>query len=238
MQSSNNKIYSGSEELLLADQYLPNYSAHIVEKFSHYGGAGADILDFGAGVGTLAVLWEKLHGVKPECVEIDPRLRDFIQQRHFLCYEHIDHISKKFDVIYSSNVLEHINDDLGMLKVISQKLSPQGVLLLYVPAFQILYSNFDKQVGHYRRYEKSELINKLKRANFSTEHIEYADSIGFIAWLFFKYVNNGRSSENSNHAAKMKFYDRYLFPISRLLDSFGLKRILGKNILVVARKIS
>lgn len=238
MQSSNNKTYSGSEELLLADQYLLNYSTHIVEKFSRYGGLGKDVLDFGAGVGTLAVLWEKLHGVKPECVEIDGRLRNLIQHRHFQCYENIDHISKNFDVIYSSNVLEHINDDLGMLKVIGQKLRPQGVLLLYVPAFQILYSNFDKQVGHYRRYEKSELINKLTRANFSIEHIEYADSIGFIAWLFFKYINDGRSSENSNHAAKMKFYDRYLFPISRLLDSFGLKKLLGKNIFVVARKIS
>ena len=52
------------------------------------------------------------------------------------------------------HVLEHISDDIHELKSAMDKLNNNGYLVIMVPAHQNIYSNLDKAVGHYRRYEK------------------------------------------------------------------------------------
>ena len=66
------------------------------------------------------------------------------------------------DLIYTSNVLEHIDDDLAALKQLRATLSPGGRIAIYVPAMQVLYSDMDRSLGHYRRYGRQELLAKLK----------------------------------------------------------------------------
>jgi hypothetical protein len=98
-----------------------------------------------------------------------------------------------------------------------------------------LYSDFDAAIGHYRRYGKAELINKLKSANFTIEKCEYADFIGFFAWLTTKNKKYDRNNQSSNEG-QLKFYDQFIFPLSGALDKFGMKYVFGKNLLAIARK--
>ena len=50
--------------------------------------------------------------------------------------------------------LEHIDDHQSEIKSALNKLNKNGNLVIIVPAFNHLYSYYDKSVGHYRRYEK------------------------------------------------------------------------------------
>ncbi len=232
-QSSSNTNYAGGEELWAAEKYLINYNNDLIWKLTKSNIKSQKVLEFGAGIGTLANLWNISTTIKPECLEIDSRQRWIIEQRGFHCYSSLDAVEKKFDVIYTSNVLEHIEDDLSILKQLNTKLITGGKLIIYVPAFQALYSELDEKVGHYRRYEKQELLIKLNSAGFKVDKFYYSDSIGFFAWLYVKL--RGYNSEKAD-GKSMKIYDKYIFPLSKMLDEFGCKFIFGKNILVYAHK--
>jgi SAM-dependent methyltransferase len=235
VQTEENTIYAGASELWANEANLPRYNCDIVRKLSKLASSNTRVLEFGAGIGSLAQIWMKETGIQPICLEIDSNLKNVIQDRGFECYSSLDDIEDEFDLIYSSNVLEHIEDDQKALGQLYQKLKPSGILALYLPAFQCLYSDFDSAIGHYRRYGKVELMNKLKSANFTIEKCEYADSIGFFAWLTTKNKKHGQSAKQSNDG-QLKFYDQYIFPISNVLDKFGVKYMFGKNLLAIAQK--
>lgn len=235
VQTEENTNYAGAAELWANEANLPRYNLDIVRKLSRLASSNARVLEFGAGIGSLAQICAKEKGIKPTCLEIDPNLKNIIQERGFECHSSLENIEGQFDLIYSSNVLEHIEDDQKALEHLYQKLKPGGILALYLPAFQCLYSDFDAAIGHYRRYEKAELMNKLKNANFAIEKCEYADSIGFFAWLTIKSKKYDQNTKTSNDG-QLKLYDQYIFPLSHLLDSFGMKYVFGKNLLAIARK--
>jgi len=234
-QSITNCKYAGSGELYNNERFLVNYNRDLISKLSKYyqnsvGGGG--VLEFGAGIATLANLWQLKTGVKPYCLEIDPNLLAVIKKRGFKCYQSFDRIKKKFDLIYTSNVLEHIKDDQLALNKLNSKLKDGGQLIIYVPAFQILYSDLDNSMGHYRRYQKRDLLLKIKKAGFDVTRVYYSDSIGFFTWLYTKWM--GYFPNKSQES--MKTYDKFIFPFSKFFDALGCKFIFGKNLLVYANK--
>src|SRR5689334_21663708 len=96
-----------------------------------------------------------------------------------------------------------------------RKLKKGGRLLVYVPAFQILFSSMDRKVGHVRRYTRQDLAEKVTAAGFRVVDNSYVDSIGFFVTLLYKLI--GSDSGDINRKALI-IYDRVLFPLSRLLD--------------------
>ena len=66
----------------------------------------------------------------------------------------IGEFKNKFNSIIYSDVIEHIKDDEKEIKIALKKLNKNGYLIIMVPAFQYLYSEYDKSIGHFRRYEK------------------------------------------------------------------------------------
>jgi predicted SAM-dependent methyltransferase len=136
------------------------------------------------------------------------------------------------DVVYTLNVLEHIVDDVGAIEVIRRKLRVGGTLLIYVPAFPLLYSRMDAKVGHVRRYRLAELHNKVTNAGLTVTRLEYVDSLGFLMTLAYRAC--GSKSGDINPRA-LRAYDRFIFPLSRLADH-TLKRVVGKNLLLVAKR--
>src|SRR5262249_25642777 len=135
--------------------------------------------------------------------------------------------------VFSLNVFEHIQNDQRAVEEIYQKLTPRGVLLLYVPAFHCLWSTLDDKVCHYRRYTKRTL-RTLVQPRFSIEKLQYADSLGFIAALTFRLL---RKDSSSLTAKSIAWYDKWIFPLSRVLDVI-FDRFLGKNVFVICKKIS
>ncbi|MEM2673331.1 MAG: class I SAM-dependent methyltransferase, partial [Candidatus Bathyarchaeia archaeon] len=68
---------------------------------------------------------------------------------------------KKFDIVFALEVLEHIQDDETAIRKLSNFLSPDGKLIISVPAHMKYWTQWDIIAGHYRRYERGELIHKL-----------------------------------------------------------------------------
>lgn len=236
-QDDEHTDYAGKEELWAGEKFLKNYNLDIVTKLSSDSRADNSVLEFGAGIGTLASIWHSTTGKRPECIEIDQDLRDTLSSRGFTTHKDIESVKNEFDIIYTSNVLEHIHDDTGVLKKLHTKIKPGGVIAIFVPAFSCLYSELDAAVGHYRRYEKDELRRKLELAGFTIEKIHYVDSIGFLAWFYTKLRGYGPKNKLGS-GNDLHIYDTYLFPLRKFLDAIGFRFLLGKNLLAIARKPS
>ena len=70
-------------------------------------------------------------------------------------------LGKKWDVILASDVIEHIEDDRLAVRWIFDHLKPGGIFFATVPAFQWLFSDHDKALGHFRRYTAKTFDNLL-----------------------------------------------------------------------------
>ena len=86
-------------------------------------------------------------------------------------------------------------------------------------------------MGHFRRYTKKELKLKLNRAGYRVDDIHYVDSLGFPASLLIRIIGY-KSHGNLGGLRSMRIYDRYMFPLSKMLDQIGFNKLFGKNIVV------
>ena len=124
------------------------------------------------------------------------------------------------------NVLEHIEDDRSEVQLASQRLKPGGFLVVLAPAHQQLYTPFDANIGHYRRYNKRTL-SALTPNDLALRTLLYADSVGAIASLANRYVLS---------YSQIAFWDKKMIPISRRIDRL-LGYTIGKSIIGVWQKI-
>jgi 2-polyprenyl-3-methyl-5-hydroxy-6-metoxy-1,4-benzoquinol methylase len=85
---------------------------------------------------------------------------------------------QSFDTIVCLDVIEHVEDDLRLVKEFRRLLRPGGHLVLTVPALQLLYGQRDKHIGHYRRYDKPLLRERLAAAGFEVMQLEYWNMLG------------------------------------------------------------
>ena len=120
------------------------------------------------------------------------------------------------------------------MKSFNKVLNQNGRLFLFVPAKMILWTKLDETVGHYRRYEISKLKSLAIKTGFEIERIHYADFCGFFITLLWKLFDNNNKSPLSKFS--LTFYDNFIFPFSRILDKIGCKYLIGKNIVLVAKK--
>jgi len=230
MSSEEDFIYTGKENLEVL-KGVDNYNNFIEKFLIKFMDGEHEAVDFGAGMGDYA---KKLSnaGYNVTCIELDEELREHIKSRGMDAYGDLSQSQGVHKRIYTLDVLEHIEDDEQAMKGLFDKLDNDGKLLVYVPAFPILYSAMDKKIGHFRRYQKKELVEKLKKAGFIIESVEYADCLGFFASLVFKYLGN---DEGNIDSPLIRVYYKFIFPISRLLD-IVFKNVIGKNLLLIAHK--
>lgn len=223
--------YTGVDNLEVMRE-AENYNRYLLGLIGRHGTPGQRVLDFGAGSGTFAAP-SRAAGLDVTAVEPDDRLRTLLDAAGIPAFAAAaDLPDAGFDYAYSLNVLEHITDDVAALRTVLTKLTPGGRLLIYVPAFPILFTSMDAKVGHVRRYTRATLCRSVAAAGFEIEDVRYADSLGFLATLLFKLIDNGRGDVNR---PLLKLYDRVAFPVSRALDAVTW-RWFGKNLVIVAQR--
>lgn len=83
-----------------------------------------------------------------------------------------------FDLAGAFDVLEHVDDDLGVLRGMHRALRPGGRLLLTVPQHPSLWSDADELAHHVRRYRRRELVGRVEEAGF-----EVLRTTSFVASL-------------------------------------------------------
>lgn len=223
--------YSGIE-ILHTMLLAKNYNSYLLNLICKHIELNYSIVDFGAGIGNFAQdLVEK--GYNVTCIEKDNFLKEEIKNKGIKCLESLYELkNNSVDFVYSLNVLEHIEKDHEIIELINQKLKAGGGILIYVPAFTILYSKLDKKVGHFRRYSIMNLKSLMSQSNFKVIDYGYADSLGFFSTLLYKFFGNKEGNINKK---ALSMYDNLIFPVSLYMDKFCHK-FLGKNCYVYAEK--
>jgi SAM-dependent methyltransferase len=223
--------YTGTDNLEVMKE-AELYNRYLTRLITTQLKSGDTVLDFGAGLGTFAYPL-RARGIDPICVEPDAALRNGLDREGFRTHAGLADIANaSVDFIYTLNVLEHIADDHGAVRELARKLAPGGRILVYVPAFPVLFSSMDRKVGHLRRYRRRQLEQRLVEAGLRVSRSQYVDSLGFVATLVYRTV--GRGAGDINRSA-LRIYDRFVFPISLGLDTL-VSRWLGKNLLVIGAK--
>jgi len=79
--------------------------------------------------------------------------------------------ARAFDLVGMFDVLEHIDDDAASLREVHALVAPGRHLVITVPAHNALWSGFDDESHHCRRYEPDELRERLAAAGFEVEYL-------------------------------------------------------------------
>ena len=207
-----------------------NYCLSFIKKYLK-----GDILEVGAGNGSFTKNYinSKINSLiltdrdKYNTAEL---LKFFKNRKIKITNKSIDTIHKKFDAICYFHVLEHIKNDNLEIRKATNKLKKNGKLIILVPAHQRIYSNLDKYVGHYRRYEKKffrKKYNLLRLIEF-----KYLDSSGYILYILNKFFFK---KEQYPSTLKIMIWDKIFTPISFILD-FLFRYKVGKCILAVYKR--
>jgi len=228
---SNAEAYTGTDNLEVMEEAV-NYNRFLIRLVENKASKSEAIYDFGAGIGTFAA--ELIaDGYPVHCIEPDAAQFARLQEAKMRASRNLaDLPDDSADLIYTLNVLEHIEGDRAALAELFRKIKPGGRLLIYVPAFMVIYSSMDRKVGHHRRYTRRELAEKVQGAGFRIRKNQYVDSLGFLASLAYKWIGNDKGDVNRS---ALIFYDRFVFPLSRAGDLvFG--KLFGKNVFLLAEK--
>lgn len=227
--------YNGFEELGLIDKYLKNYNQRIVDLITQK--IEIDkvdyVLDFGAGIGTIADIFYKKTRTRPDCFEICNLSKKILFEKRYKIYEKFTN-EEKYDLIYSSNVLEHIENDFEIVLNLKNMLKKNGYLIIIVPAISFLFSELDFEVGHFRRYDKKKLEEICLKNDLKIKNISFFDSVGFFILVVMKFlkINTHKSINRKN----LTIYDKIFVRLNKFMDLF-LKKICGKNIVLIAIKL-
>jgi 2-polyprenyl-3-methyl-5-hydroxy-6-metoxy-1,4-benzoquinol methylase len=145
-----------------------------------------DFIEIGAATGDIAK-WMSKQKMTGTAVEISPDALEILRARLAdtpaikIFPQDSMHLTDTADLLLSMEVLEHIEDDHAALANWFNLVRPGGHLLLSVPAHQKLFSAEDEMAGHFRRYERQELFQKLAAAGFEkTEVLSYGFPLGIL----------------------------------------------------------
>ena len=126
----------------------------------------ARVLDIGSGNGILRGQLETATAWTVDCAELNREalLRCGKGRGRLLAYdilEQREELRAAYDVVLLFDVIEHLAEVRPFLKASLAHLKPGGHLLINVPALQSCYSDYDRAVGHFRRYDKRSLASEL-----------------------------------------------------------------------------
>ena len=129
------------------------------------------------------------------------------------------------------NVLEHIEDDQGVLRDIYDRLVPGGCLCIWVPSYEFLYSEFDRKLGHVRRYRKRQLEADVRLAGYEVVEGRHVNLPGWFSWLILCRLLR----QEPTSPTTVKVFDRRIVPVVRWFES-RVRVPFGQSVFLVARK--
>jgi SAM-dependent methyltransferase len=213
-----------------------NYRKALLREFSEY--LRGNVVEVGAGIGQITEALLRKSDIE-RLVSIEPDPGFYAQltgkfPKHAIVQGTIEDLpgDRNWNAVVSINVLEHIKDDELELKNYHEHLRKNaGVLCLFVPARMEIYAEIDRDFGHFRRYAKPELREKLERAGFQILRLRYYNLAGYFAW----WLNFCLLKKRHFNAGSVRFFDRFIFPVVHGFESRISPPIVGQSLLAVAR---
>jgi SAM-dependent methyltransferase len=165
---------------------------------------GAELLEVGAGAGQNLASLSRFGVV--DAIEINPFGREAIRTRggvRDVFAEPVPFVlDRRYDAVCALDVIEHIADDRGAMRWMTDLLRPGGILVVTVPAYQWLFSDHDRALGHHRRYTRARLADALPEGMRILEaayftHLAFPLAVGArMAWTI------RRRFSRADHSAK------------------------------------
>jgi SAM-dependent methyltransferase len=228
--------YLGAELDLFA--MATNWKAYVKREIGEY--LVGDVLEVGAGIGGTTAALNDGMARQWVCLEPDPaqakRLRTFAAQR---CASNTNVVAGSlrafaersfFDCVLYVDVLEHIDDDRAQIEMAAKLVRRGGYIVILSPAHQWLFSEFDKSIGHLRRYNKRSLRSLLP-SGWVEQKLVYLDCVGVLLSL----GNVLALRQSLPTRSQIAFWDSVCVPISRFADRI-LRGSFGKSVLAVWQK--
>lgn len=165
-----------------------------------------DILEVGCGTGGNLAMLSDFGRVT--AVEKNSWAAEYAQNKFgvadilFADFLELDCSGRQFDLICAFDVLEHLQNDVYALQRMVDMLADNGRIIVTVPAYKWLWSNHDRKLHHYRRYNRDELIKKINQLPLNIEFISYFNFLLFPLALCLRCLDillfKGWSSQ-TNH---------------------------------------
>ncbi len=232
---SEKKTIDIGHETLKTFSLAHNYNIWIINLLAPY--IGEKILEIGSGIGNLTHYLKYFGDLC--CVDISDyyiaHMKIDYPDINFYKFDVSDESIKiltreHFDTVVCVNVLEHVADDMKAVKNLHDILIPGGRLLLYVPALQFLYGSVDKNLMHFRRYNKKSLEKMLQLAGFIIEKSFYSNFIAIAGWFFNSKVQ--RKKELSYWQTML--FDKFA-PFFEKIENW-VKPPVGMCLITIAQK--
>ena len=206
----------------------------------------AHVLDVGCGTGEYTLALARMHA-RVTAIDISSYALDKAQAQ--LRNEGIEDVSfqqvdgacfeteERFDVIFLSEILEHIDDDYAFLKKYAEFLKNGGYILCSFPFDPALWSFEDEHAGHKRRYTMERVESLIKSAGLCV------DTLFCYGFPFLRTIWSVKVRKKSNYSfTERKEYRKWMLfvrVICRMIafcDSLYLKSRKGVGIILLAQK--
>ena len=199
---------------------------------------GDDPLEVGSGLGHYAAEWAAAGMPRFTASEADPSRLQALSERFAgdpavrvreLAVPITETAAHSAVVAY--NVLEHVPDDVGALRAFGGLLRPGGRVVLVVPAFPSAMSEFDRAIGHQRRYRRRTLRAAAEAAGLQVEVLHHVNWVGLLAW--YVHVKGLRTPPQGGFT--LQVFDRVLVPVLWRLER-RFPPPFGQSLFLVARR--
>ena len=142
------------------------------------------------------------------------------------------------DLVTIMDVMEHLPDDAPVLQSSFAMLKPGGYFMASIPANAWMFSTWDEQLGHFRRYSRKQVIKVVTAAGFQVEKCMYGFSYLYVPAALRRKHGNVYDDDNCIFPPVSPFVNRLLCIAGRF-ESWISKWIpmpFGLSVFVLARK--
>jgi SAM-dependent methyltransferase len=233
--------YTGERELDTLGLAVNYYRWIYRELKSHLHGV---VLEVGAGSGTLSNFLLKADNIE-ELLLLEPakNLLPLLKKNtshyknarvlHGFLHELGEDFRNYIDVIVCCNVLEHVENDRGLVKLMYPYLKPGGKVLIYLPANPKSHGPLDESVGHFRRYTKKSFNNTIEGTGFKLINYKYINMLGGVVYFLSQRLLRSRDM----NPFFVKCFDKLIVPVSAFLEKL-YSPPFGHNLFAVLQKDS
>lgn len=217
---------------------------HLLERYLPVNnGKPYKVADLGCGCGMMLLrLSEKYEpvGLDGSRHAIEFALRRGVTAKLGALPEDVPLARESYDAVLMLDVLEHLKHDRASVEVAASLLKPGGILICTVPAHMWLWTKFDEDHHHFRRYSRSRFRGLFDQPFIRLELLSHLNTILFAPSAMWRIL-----------ATKVFERDRARYlrlpPFNSVLSSiFSFERLvlgrvpmpLGLSFIAVARKIN
>jgi 2-polyprenyl-3-methyl-5-hydroxy-6-metoxy-1,4-benzoquinol methylase len=201
------------------------------------------LFEIGCGHGMVMKQFETLHNIVVDGCDLNPNALKLIEKGKgdiylLNIYDEPPQLLQKYDGILLMDVLEHIENDNEFLQTSCKYLQNEGLVIINVPALNLLFSKYDRKMGHIRRYNKKIMRKLLKDNNIEVLGMEYWGfsllPVVLIRKFFLLFINE-ENIVDTGFKLPGKFTN-FVFKILMRIEIFLCKKpLIGASLIAIGK---